>query len=714
MRRRWRASQRSRGSRRRSTPTGSRSPGASCPAGSAPRTTSSSGRRTRGTRRSSRSSCSGSTTTATNLPGRLRRPGTASAARRSRARPSSSTGSAPTTAPRRSGSRRRTGSSGSRPTRSGCSPSTTSGPTSFCPAFRSNEARSFIAGGLQDFSISRAGQPWGVPIPWDPDQVAYVWADALVNYLSALTYARPGEDLRDRYWPAVRHLLGEGHPALPLRLLAGDAARGRIRGRRSSCSSTGTCCSTSARSRSRSATSSTRSISSTSTAPTRCGSGARARSRSARTATSSIAGLHERYERELGNDLGNLLSRTTAMIARYRGGTLGRAADDGSPRRRLPLEPLRRRRRRAARRVRHHRRARADLGGRARRSTGTSRRPRRGSSRRTRRGRPSSTRVLYDLVDGLRAVAVALVAYVPATAPAILEALGQPDDLDWDARRLRPHGRGVDGIEPAAAALPAARRAGRRGVIDTHAHLDACDGRRRRSLDRARAAGVTRVVTVGTGHRLVPCRARARGRARRRLRGARHRPSPGGDGRRRARRRAPRAARASRRRSRSGRRGSTTSTTSRRSTSSGGSSTAQLELADELGKPVVIHSRAADDDDGRGARARSRARSSSIASPSPALLRVALERGYYVSFAGNVTFPKAADLREAADAMSPPTASSPRPTARTSRPSPLRGRPNEPAYVVHTFACSPTCAARTPAELAAQIDANATAAFGLP
>ena len=64
-------------------------------------------------------------------------------------------------------------------------------------------------GGLQDFSISRAGQPWGVPIPWDPEQVAYVWADALVNYLSALTYARPGEDLRERYWPHVRHILAK-------------------------------------------------------------------------------------------------------------------------------------------------------------------------------------------------------------------------------------------------------------------------------------------------------------------------------------------------------------------------------------------------------------------------------------------------------------------------------------------------------------------------
>src|ERR1044072_5443348 len=77
------------------------------------------------------------------------------------------------------------------------------------PRFRYNEARSFIAGGLQDFSISRAGQDWGIPLPWDESQVAYVWADALVNYLSALTYARPGADLVPEFWPAVRHLLAK-------------------------------------------------------------------------------------------------------------------------------------------------------------------------------------------------------------------------------------------------------------------------------------------------------------------------------------------------------------------------------------------------------------------------------------------------------------------------------------------------------------------------
>ena len=90
-----------------------------------------------------------------------------------------------------------------------CSRSTTSGPTSSCPRFRYNEARSFIAGGLRDFSISRATQTWGVPIPWDPDQVAYVWADALVNYLSALhATRRPGEDL-ERVLAGATHLLGK-------------------------------------------------------------------------------------------------------------------------------------------------------------------------------------------------------------------------------------------------------------------------------------------------------------------------------------------------------------------------------------------------------------------------------------------------------------------------------------------------------------------------
>jgi len=77
------------------------------------------------------------------------------------------------------------------------------------PATRCNEALSFIQGGLRDFSLSRGRISWGVPVPWDPEQVVYVWVDALLNYYSALSYAREGEDLRDRFWPPTVHLIAK-------------------------------------------------------------------------------------------------------------------------------------------------------------------------------------------------------------------------------------------------------------------------------------------------------------------------------------------------------------------------------------------------------------------------------------------------------------------------------------------------------------------------
>ncbi|MGH2875219.1 MAG: class I tRNA ligase family protein, partial [Solirubrobacteraceae bacterium] len=77
------------------------------------------------------------------------------------------------------------------------------------PAVRFNEARAFIASGLQDVSLSRARLNWGVTVPWDPDHVFYVWFDALLNYYTALGYARPGEDLTDRFWPATYHIIGK-------------------------------------------------------------------------------------------------------------------------------------------------------------------------------------------------------------------------------------------------------------------------------------------------------------------------------------------------------------------------------------------------------------------------------------------------------------------------------------------------------------------------
>jgi methionyl-tRNA synthetase len=77
------------------------------------------------------------------------------------------------------------------------------------PPHHFNEARSFIDSGLQDVSLSRANLSWGVTVPWDPAQVFYVWFDALLNYYTALGYARADEDLTPRFWPATYHLIGK-------------------------------------------------------------------------------------------------------------------------------------------------------------------------------------------------------------------------------------------------------------------------------------------------------------------------------------------------------------------------------------------------------------------------------------------------------------------------------------------------------------------------
>ena len=76
------------------------------------------------------------------------------------------------------------------------------------PRSRYNEALSFIEQGLEDISISRSSITWGVPVPWDTGQVIYVWVDALINYLSALSYARPGDDL-SVFWPAQVHVMAK-------------------------------------------------------------------------------------------------------------------------------------------------------------------------------------------------------------------------------------------------------------------------------------------------------------------------------------------------------------------------------------------------------------------------------------------------------------------------------------------------------------------------
>ena len=292
------------------------------------------------------------------------------------------------------------------------------------PAFRSNEARSFIAGGLRDFSISRATQTWGIPIPWDPDQVAYVWADALVNYLSALSYA-PGADLS--LWPA-RHLLAKDilrfhcvyWPALLLSAGYEPPQQLFVHGYLNLDShkiskSLGNVLDP------------IELIDVYGVDPVRFW--AARIVPFGQDGDVTLEGFRERYDRELANDLGNLLSRTTAMIARYRDGDVPAAVEpDG----RLA----------AAAQALHDDVVKAfdawDVTG-ALDAIWTYVR---GLNRYVEETKPwelakddsragELDRALYELADGLRIVAVALASFLPETSERILEALGQPADLAW-------------------------------------------------------------------------------------------------------------------------------------------------------------------------------------------------------------------------------------------------------------------------------------------
>jgi len=137
----------------------------------------------------------------------------------------------------------------------------------------------------------------------------------------------------------------------------------------------------------------------------------------------------------------------------------------------------------------------------------------------------------------------------------------------------------------------------------------------------------------------------------------------------------------------------------------------ELALAAELRKPVVIHTRAADDDT-LAALADHEGTVVLHCFSSPALLGPALERGWYVSFAGNVTFPKAEELRAAATRV-PADRLLVETDSPYLAPQPLRGRRNEPANVVHTLAALAALRDAELTDLAARVDANADAAFGL-
>ena len=81
-------------------------------------------------------------------------------------------------------------------------------PDAVTPESKRNEALGLIRQGLQDISITRSSLSWGVPVPWAPDHVFYVWYDALINYATAIGFGDDDERFRT-WWPAVHHLIGK-------------------------------------------------------------------------------------------------------------------------------------------------------------------------------------------------------------------------------------------------------------------------------------------------------------------------------------------------------------------------------------------------------------------------------------------------------------------------------------------------------------------------
>ena len=195
------------------------------------------------------------------------------------------------------------------------------------PDFRRNEALSFIRGGLQDVSLSRPNLSWGVPLPWDPAQVMYVWFDALLNYYTSLSYAREGEDLTDRFWPAQLHVLAKDilkfHAVIwPALLMAAGIETPRrmvihgflLMGEKKMSKSLGN-------------------VLDPFEVIERFGADALRfylfREVSfGQDGSVSADGFETRYETELANDFGNLASRTLAMIDRYRDGAVPEAEPD--------------------------------------------------------------------------------------------------------------------------------------------------------------------------------------------------------------------------------------------------------------------------------------------------------------------------------------------------------------------------------------------------
>jgi methionyl-tRNA synthetase len=318
------------------------------------------------------------------------------------------------------------------------------------PRQRYNEALSFIRSGLQDISLSRSKITWGVEVPWDPGHVFYVWFDALLNYYTALGFARDGEDLTDKFWPATYHLIGKDilkfHTIYwPATLMAaGIELPNQV-------FSHGYLLMRDASGVEHKMSKSLGNVLDPFEVIDRFGTDAlryycfREVSFGQDGGVSTIT-FGERYETELANELGNLASRTLAMVGRYRdsrvpavdvdpeltadfdgladevGGLLDRAEITQA------LEVIWQRVRRLNRYVEE-------------------RQPWQLAKDETKAGELDTT--LRSLAEGLRVVTVLLLPYIPESAEKLLAALGAPEaDIEHARFGAHPGGQATEKLPP--------------------------------------------------------------------------------------------------------------------------------------------------------------------------------------------------------------------------------------------------------------------------
>jgi methionyl-tRNA synthetase len=297
------------------------------------------------------------------------------------------------------------------------------------PRTRYNEALAFIRGGLRDVPLTRHKLTWGVPVPWDSEHVFYVWFDALLNYYSALSYApTPGggdgnQDLTRQFWPANYHLIAKDilrfHAIYwPALLMAAELELPRhlfvhgyllMAGEKMS--------------------KSLGNVLDPFAVIERFGADALRfyllrEVPFGQDGSVSTTSFEQRYERELANELGNLASRTTAMLIRYRDGVVPAGELDGSLLGDFDGLPAQ---------VRAHMdsaeltQALDTIWQRVRRLNRYVEEQAPWQLAKQASDADQLDRVLRTLAEGLRTVTVLLWPYLPASAERLLAALGAPD-----------------------------------------------------------------------------------------------------------------------------------------------------------------------------------------------------------------------------------------------------------------------------------------------